>query len=676
MGVENIDLDWVNAQVSEYSSIYARYNELADTLKEIFRSGLSGIAPFSIVQTRPKTIASFTEKVIRRRNEFRDPIRQFTDLCGARVIAHTQSQLENVCSFIEDNFDIDWANTVHQSRLLKETEFGYRSIHYIISIIPGHFPTDTILIEIPESVVPDTQVPMKAEIQVRSMLEHAWSAFSHMHAYKGSFELPSKFKRELAGVAALLETSDSILSRIDNELQEYFATYESYMTREQIHEEINIQEIILSQNKTDYKAAYKIGKLAITLGDWDKAIDVLSLFIDTNYQPLFRDLGIALCKRHKKTPGSNEYRSGQRYLEKAIILNPRDIDAYSSLAGTWKNIDEDMAFKLYKMAFDIDPGNSYVLGNYLEYELRSHGDASIIPLLHNALEAAIKRCRKQVEAGMNIPWAYYDIGKFYLLMEKPFRSLRAYLRAINLTSAEFMVNTSLLSLIRQGQALQSTRGYDWIVNTLKLGLAAKFPEPENISELDQLKSTDKHDLEEPVVIIAGATDAKSCENVLRYRDILVENFGRFKGTIISGGTFSGVCRVVGDIQAEYPDNVHTIGYAPSEIPNGIKIDKRYSEIRENTDSGFTPNQVIHYWSDIISQGIKPSSVKLIGIGGGSISEFEVELALTLGAQVLLASGDTWSLQPKMIEWTETSENRIDIMSGKLVDLKDFIGSAD
>jgi ppGpp synthetase/RelA/SpoT-type nucleotidyltranferase len=46
------------------------------------------------------------------------------------------------------------------------------------------------------------------EIQVRSILEHAWAEIEHEVVYKSGMEFPGQFKRRFAAIAGLLEMID------------------------------------------------------------------------------------------------------------------------------------------------------------------------------------------------------------------------------------------------------------------------------------------------------------------------------------------------------------------------------------------------------------------------------------------------------------------------------------
>ena len=90
---------------------------------------------------------------------------------------------------------------------------------------------------------------MKTEIQVRTLLEHAWADFGHDGVYKAEFVVPAKWKCELAGLAAILDC-----------------------------------------DPRNPEVAHRLGKLAMTPGDWPKAIDIFSKLVESGYQPILRDL--------------------------------------------------------------------------------------------------------------------------------------------------------------------------------------------------------------------------------------------------------------------------------------------------------------------------------------------------------------------------------------------------
>jgi hypothetical protein len=81
------------------------------------------------------------------------------------------------------------------------------------------------------------------------------------------------------------------------------------------------------------------------------------------------------------------------------------------------------------------------------------------------------------------------------------------------------------------------------------------------------------------------------------------------------------------------------------------------QVRSIVGNDFSALQPLWYWSDILSSGISPDQVKLIGINGGKISAFEYRVALMLSASVAVIknSGREASRLFKDIHW-KNSEN--------------------
>ncbi len=653
------DRQWACDQIEQYRLVYPRYKKYGQVLQQVLEKVAIAFAPLAIVQTRPKSMTSFAEKAIRKKNKYRDPLLRMTDLCGGRIITQTPTEVEVISKFIEEHFEIDRGNSVDVSQRLKPTEFGYRSIHYIVQFKRGVFPTKKIPVEIPEELYPDEASPMKAEIQVRTTLEHAWAAFAHDRMYKSTFTIPPKWQRELAVLAGMLEEVDHSFSRIQAGLQTYEASYGAYMSEEQMRNEMEILETVRTCDPQNVVLAHRIGKLAMSLGDWEKARDIFLIFVETDFQPLLRDLGVVLCRIYAQKPDGEEYRQGQKYLEMATTTPNQDADALASLAGTWKNIDEKRARELYQQAFEVDPSDPYPVSNFLVYEIVDRRDLTPVSMMAPAIQNAMQRCRDQADVGMNLPWAFYNLGLFHLLLGQPYESLAAFAKAIQLTNSEWMLETSRRLLERLAVVQDTLPGYLWVCNLLLIGRAVKFP---NETVLQQIKVRASDFIKPhsgPVVIVAGGTDARVNPQMQDYRDLLIEAFRDFNGIVISGGTSGGISGLVGNAQQAYPKTIRTIGYVPSLIPANVTIDNQYSQIIYTKGKGFSILEALQYWIDLLAQGMDPLQVKLLGINGGAITAAEYRLALALGATVAIVDGsgreaaklfqdDNWATSEKLI----------------------------
>jgi len=81
-----------------------------------------------------------------------------------------------------------------------------------------------------------------------------------------------------------------------------------------------------------------------------------------------------------------------------------------------------------------------------------------------------------------------------------------------------------------------------------------------------------------------------------------------------------------------------IGYIPKRLSHDAQKDKRYDDIRVCGESGFTPDQILQSWRDLLADDIAAREVLCIGFGGGPLSAVEYRVALALGARVVVAHG--------------------------------------
>jgi len=620
-----------------------------------------------IIQVRVKTISSFAEK-IQRQKYYKKSVEEIDDLCGGRIILPSMDEVKKVCKLIEDNFVINWKNSEDKLEEMKVSEFGYLSTHYSVHLMPDSPFYDGLKI-------PKMFYWLKAEIQIRTFLQHVWATIYHDIGYKGRFEIPKKWNREFYRLAAILENADESFSQIQRALLEYESNYGGYMTEKQINEEIEKLEIVYAADPENIDIAHRIAKMAISIGKWEKAISMLQKFIDSKNAPILRDLGIAMWKNYPKD--SKEFQKGREYLEEAIRLDPTDSDALASLGGLWKDIDEDKARFYYKKAFEINPTDQYSLGNYLIYEIRKQENLDPIFLSRTLIRDAIKKCNNQIEVEINIPWAFFDIGLFHLFLGEIQESLDNYLMGIKFSTDDWMIFTTLKTLDLLNIVNNQLPGIDIVRNLLLLGLAFLFENKEVSTLLKRNYDVKESKLCEPIVILTGSIPSYMEAKVEEYKGNLIQAFKNFQGTIISGGTTAGVSGFAGDLQEHYPTSIKTIGYVPKSIPIHVRINSRYTNIRRTSGSDFSVRETIQYWLDIWVSNIDSNKVKLFGIAGGKICAFEYRLALVLGAKVgiLENSGGEASIlikDPKLLKLKKGKENQLKILKNNVKDIETFL----
>jgi ppGpp synthetase/RelA/SpoT-type nucleotidyltranferase len=684
----NISIDpvWLNSQIQDYTEKKkAYYDNYASKLEEILAAACQVYAPLAIVQVRAKSLSSFTEKAVRKAAKYHDPARQFTDLCGARVITQTQVEVDRISQFIHDTFIIDVANSVDKRSTLGVSEFGYLSVHYIIQL-PSREDGKIMGVSLPAELVAGV---FKAEIQVRTLLQHAWASISHDSLYKNMFKPPDRWQREMNRLAATLEEADQSFARFVNRLDTYAANHGTYWPPAKRQAEIDTLIMIRDkepQPELKSRHALRIAGICRAAEDWTGVVNVLSPFVPWADFQLLRELGYALCRANRQKPEGAEYLRGMDLLEKACLIDPADAQIHACLAWALKNSRQAVysrgVHEHLARAYELQPDNPYYLAGYLESEVLSHQTLSHISLLRPTLTKAIDTCRAHMDANIELPLACFTMGRFYLYLNMPNAGLLAYLDGLRLClcdqgAAQYELLQAELDFLYQLERIKDQLpGYD---ATLRLLTIARFikagcrdadqqhtclpvadsPETSPGSDLAELDTAAIQRQEKarksltalmtrdiayqaPVVAVAGSCATAEETHMQQYQDILIGAFHNYHGIIFSGGTLNGIGRLIGNLMEKMsPDaskSAEAIAYLPRYMPAHAQPDTRHYRHIHTQGQDFSPLEPLQMWIDLLASGINPRQVKLLGIGGGTISAFEYRLAITLGAQVGIVQG--------------------------------------
>lgn len=175
-----------------------------DILVEICRD--ANIKPLGI-EHRVKKEKSLAGK-LERSGGWYSTIEDLTDILGARVICFFSDDIDKIGKSVEERFVIDWNNSSDKRALIKADSFGYLSLHYICML-----PND--------AGYPDNICGKKFEIQIRTVLQHAWAAINHDLGYKSEFGVPRDVTREFSRIAGLLEIADNEFVRTRDHMRGY-----------------------------------------------------------------------------------------------------------------------------------------------------------------------------------------------------------------------------------------------------------------------------------------------------------------------------------------------------------------------------------------------------------------------------------------------------------------------
>jgi GTP pyrophosphokinase len=192
--VMNVD-EVIKKYVSEQRGTYKL---LSEKTKEFLSSILNskGIVPHSITN-REKAPEELREKIARE-GEVPDALFGITDLAGVRIIAYFPSDVDKIVSLIENEFNIDFGHSKDKRLCSDPAVFGYASVHFVVEFRPE-------MLKLPEYAL---FCKMKCEIQVRTILQHAWAEIEHDIVYKSPGEIPFRVRRRFACLAGLLEIAD------------------------------------------------------------------------------------------------------------------------------------------------------------------------------------------------------------------------------------------------------------------------------------------------------------------------------------------------------------------------------------------------------------------------------------------------------------------------------------
>ena len=77
-----------------------------------------------------------------------------------------------------------------------------------------------------------------------------------------------------------------------------------------------------------------------------------------------------------------------------------------------------------------------------------------VSLIRPSLEAGIATCRDRARVGVYLPQAFYDIGLFAMFLERPYESLMAYCKAVQMSDTAGNIADPLVQVERFSNALK------------------------------------------------------------------------------------------------------------------------------------------------------------------------------------------------------------------------------
>lgn len=238
------------AVMAEYDSkcrLYESFaSEVEHQLKKILKA--KGIV-YNAITYRLKKRKSLSEKIDRKNDKY-TALSDLTDIAGVRVITYYAEDVDKVAEIVEREFVIDKENSIDKRNALEPDRFGYCSVHYVAEMSRER-------LNLPEY---QAYAGLKCEIQIRSVLQHAWAEIEHDLGYKSEVAIPKGIRRSFSRLAGLLEIADKEFQEIRSYLQSYQSEVTENVASEAFQDKeidaILLEAIIISN--PDIKALNKI----------------------------------------------------------------------------------------------------------------------------------------------------------------------------------------------------------------------------------------------------------------------------------------------------------------------------------------------------------------------------------------------------------------------------------
>ena len=213
---DNIALDpHAQAILEEYRQQRPVFEKMQETIPAQVRALLeeTGIIVAS-VESRIKEGQSLAGKLALKGAKY-DSLADITDIFGMRIITFYTDDVDKVASAVDRLFEVDWDNSVDKRKLHEVDSFGYLSLHYICRT---------------------PEFPYRFEVQMRTILQHAWANMNHDTGYKSGVEVPVEYRRNMNRLAGMLELVDEQFSRIRTEINDYRRQVQSLVASGRLEE--------------------------------------------------------------------------------------------------------------------------------------------------------------------------------------------------------------------------------------------------------------------------------------------------------------------------------------------------------------------------------------------------------------------------------------------------------
>lgn len=213
--LDEVDADRLAAAIRSYAAMHVELQAATDRYVALVTTLLddAGIN-YLTVDGRAKSLGSFAAKAARVTENgdpvFPDPLNEITDQIGIRVITYLREDVAAAADLLGDQLRVLDDRDLGQETA-REGRFGYASRHLLVALDEDR----------QQSPAYAAAHDRHAQVQVRTVLQHAWAEFEHAIRYKGTIpeEHAPDLDRRFTLAAGLLELADREFSLIQERLQ-------------------------------------------------------------------------------------------------------------------------------------------------------------------------------------------------------------------------------------------------------------------------------------------------------------------------------------------------------------------------------------------------------------------------------------------------------------------------
>jgi len=173
--------------ISEYEAQHKEYETFTTKLVSDIRKFLETGRIDCLINGRTKTVSSLSNKFAHKGQKY-DSLFDIPDLTGVRIVVDRDDEIKRVRKIINKKFRVE-EEPKEEDRIsdIDKTKGcpGYQRHHTIISM--------------------DGK---KAEIQIRTLLQHSWAKFSHKYCYKNEDKVNDYWRHNLFVLSDVLHRAD------------------------------------------------------------------------------------------------------------------------------------------------------------------------------------------------------------------------------------------------------------------------------------------------------------------------------------------------------------------------------------------------------------------------------------------------------------------------------------